>query len=613
MPVDGAGAVQQRLGQRRLARRRRGRPGRRCGSCPVGKRLHRRAPSCGRCGYRPAPAEAGGPSRRAMRTGSRAGTVASELATSSRRSADVRRPLADRASRRASARSATASAAPASPPTTSRSSGCVMAVARRGRDRRRARSGSACLLLVLAALPDLLDGAVAKASGTAQPAGRVLRLGGRPGHRRAAARRRRLVPRADAARRPHRRCCRSPCSALSMLISYERAKAESLGFDAKGGLMERAERIIAARASACCFDSLLVPMLWVMLVLTSSPRCSASSRCGPGGVAPVAGGASSAAVAGGSPPRRPRQVRQRRAPAAGSLPHPARRPRRRRLSPVRPTARRPHRRAAPTRPVPSLAQHAARAGASVAAAMLGAGSVRRHASPGDVAWSSATCAVPTRRCAGLRLRGRPAAFDSYARYWVESFRLPGAVDGRAVDGGFPSTGFEYIDDGWSTGERRDPRPAPPRRLGVGRRWLADQGLAVTVVVEPLDPPELFEWFAAFRRSLGMTSSRSGPDAGTAVLRALRANEVVCLLCDRDIDGGGVEVEFFGERTTLPGGPGDPRPAHRRAGPADRGATSPPARRPPRRRPPARADRRATARCATTSRASPSSWRTSSRC
>ena len=43
-------------------------------------------------------------------------------------------------------------------------------------------------------------------------------------------------------------------------------------------------------------------------------------------------------------------------------------------------------------------------------------------------------------------------------------------------------------------------------------------------------------------------------AAAAVLRALRANEVVCLLCDRDIQGGGVEVEFFGERTTLPAGP-----------------------------------------------------------
>jgi KDO2-lipid IV(A) lauroyltransferase len=29
---------------------------------------------------------------------------------------------------------------------------------------------------------------------------------------------------------------------------------------------------------------------------------------------------------------------------------------------------------------------------------------------------------------------------------------------------------------------------------------------------------------------------------------------VCLLSDRDIQGNGVEVDFFGERTTLPAGP-----------------------------------------------------------
>jgi len=39
-----------------------------------------------------------------------------------------------------------------------------------------------------------------------------------------------------------------------------------------------------------------------------------------------------------------------------------------------------------------------------------------------------------------------------------------------------------------------------------------------------------------------------------VLAALRDNHAVCLLCDRDLTGDGVPVEFFGERTTMPGGP-----------------------------------------------------------
>jgi CDP-diacylglycerol--glycerol-3-phosphate 3-phosphatidyltransferase len=55
---------------------------------------------------------------------------------------------------------------------------------------------------------------------------------------------------------------------LAMFISYQRAKAESLGFDAKGGIMERAERIIVL-ALALLFSELLIPILWVMLVLTA--------------------------------------------------------------------------------------------------------------------------------------------------------------------------------------------------------------------------------------------------------------------------------------------------------------------------------------------------------
>jgi CDP-diacylglycerol--glycerol-3-phosphate 3-phosphatidyltransferase len=56
--------------------------------------------------------------------------------------------------------------------------------------------------------------------------------------------------------------------AVSMLVSYERAKAESLGFSAKGGLMERAERIILI-CVGLAFSVVLVPVLWIMLILTA--------------------------------------------------------------------------------------------------------------------------------------------------------------------------------------------------------------------------------------------------------------------------------------------------------------------------------------------------------
>jgi KDO2-lipid IV(A) lauroyltransferase len=88
----------------------------------------------------------------------------------------------------------------------------------------------------------------------------------------------------------------------------------------------------------------------------------------------------------------------------------------------------------------------------------------------------------------------------------------------------------------------------------GGAWFTRRGYPLTVVVEPLEPPELFEWFVSFRESIGMEVVPLGPSAGTTVVRALKANRPVALLCDRDIQGTGVEVEFFGERTTLPSGP-----------------------------------------------------------
>jgi phosphatidylinositol dimannoside acyltransferase len=70
----------------------------------------------------------------------------------------------------------------------------------------------------------------------------------------------------------------------------------------------------------------------------------------------------------------------------------------------------------------------------------------------------------------------------------------------------------------------------------------------------LHPPEVFEWFVSFRRSLGMEVVPLGPQAATASLGALRRNGVLCLPADRDLARDGVEVTFFGERTTLPAGP-----------------------------------------------------------
>jgi KDO2-lipid IV(A) lauroyltransferase len=145
-------------------------------------------------------------------------------------------------------------------------------------------------------------------------------------------------------------------------------------------------------------------------------------------------------------------------------------------------------------------------------------------------------------------------FESYGRYWAESFRLP-SLSAEQVDGPFTQEGFEHIEAARAAGH--GPLMVIPH-LG-GWEWAAFwltrvQDVGVTAVVEPLEPPELFEWFVDFRRSLGMEIVPLGPKAATRITAAVKRLDVVCLLADRDIAGTGTEVEFFGERTTLPSGP-----------------------------------------------------------
>jgi CDP-diacylglycerol--glycerol-3-phosphate 3-phosphatidyltransferase len=116
--------------------------------------------------------------------------------------------------------------------------------------------------LTLSGLVDLLDGSVARTSGRVSPRGAffdsvadrvsdALVFGGVAWY----------LGR-DGGRGP---VLALAAVALAMLISYERAKAESLGYDARGGIMERAERMVLLGVGLA-FD-ILIPVLWVMVVL----------------------------------------------------------------------------------------------------------------------------------------------------------------------------------------------------------------------------------------------------------------------------------------------------------------------------------------------------------
>jgi CDP-diacylglycerol--glycerol-3-phosphate 3-phosphatidyltransferase len=124
----------------------------------------------------------------------------------------------------------------------------------------------AIIFLIITGMHDLFDGPVAKAAGTASVRGAffdsvtdrvadaVLMLGCAWY----------LVDRGDG----HLALLPMGILAVTALVSYERAKAESLGLSAKGGLMERGERMFLLGVSFLS-TVIFVPVLWALLVLVS--------------------------------------------------------------------------------------------------------------------------------------------------------------------------------------------------------------------------------------------------------------------------------------------------------------------------------------------------------
>lgn len=159
-----------------------------------------------------------------------------------------------------------------------------------------------------------------------------------------------------------------------------------------------------------------------------------------------------------------------------------------------------------------------------------------------------------------RVKGSPAsgeevrkAFASYVRYWLEALRLP-IVPQEILERSVHTDGFEHIEK--ATREGKGIILAVPHvgNWDIAGAWLVKQGIPLTVVVEKLEPPQLRRWFGDFRESLGMRVLVNEGNVGTELMNALRRNESVALLCDRDVDKSGLSVEFFGENTTIPKGP-----------------------------------------------------------
>jgi lauroyl/myristoyl acyltransferase len=158
----------------------------------------------------------------------------------------------------------------------------------------------------------------------------------------------------------------------------------------------------------------------------------------------------------------------------------------------------------------------------------------------------------------------PAEFDvllhramrSYARYWMEAFRLPSQSHQQRLTGFALGRGDEL---GAFIAAGQGVVIALPHagNWDAAGAWVAANGWPIVTIAERLKPEGLYHRFLAFRESLGMEilPLTGGQRAPLDVLAdKITQGYAVPLLADRDLSARGVEVRFFGGRTRMPAGP-----------------------------------------------------------
>lgn len=147
------------------------------------------------------------------------------------------------------------------------------------------------------------------------------------------------------------------------------------------------------------------------------------------------------------------------------------------------------------------------------------------------------------------------AFGSYAMYWYDTFRMR-VIPPEEFLKRHGSIGLEHIERALEGG--RGAVLALPH-LGnwdAAGHWLHLLGHSMTAVAEELRPQRVHDLFLEHRRALGMgiVPLADTRKVGQDLVRLLSKNELIALVCDRDLKNRGVEVTMFGERRRMPAGP-----------------------------------------------------------
>jgi phosphatidylinositol dimannoside acyltransferase len=148
-----------------------------------------------------------------------------------------------------------------------------------------------------------------------------------------------------------------------------------------------------------------------------------------------------------------------------------------------------------------------------------------------------------------------SVMESYGRYWAEALwirerRVPALISRTRVEG------LEIILGARDAGKGMIYGLPHMGNWEAAAPVAGNEGVPVVAVAENLPNRRVTDWFTSMRAKFGIeiVLATGSIEVMRRLEAALAQNKAVALLSDRDLRGRGVEVEFFGEMTTLPPGP-----------------------------------------------------------
>jgi KDO2-lipid IV(A) lauroyltransferase len=145
------------------------------------------------------------------------------------------------------------------------------------------------------------------------------------------------------------------------------------------------------------------------------------------------------------------------------------------------------------------------------------------------------------------------SFDSYMRYWCDTFRIQDWSIERIQRSVTLTNGHLLID---SIKTRRGVVVALPHsgNWDHAGAYFCSIGMPLVTVAERLKPEALFQKFLEYRNSMGFEVLSLDSRSFATLLKRAREKRLIALVADRDLSRSGVNVDFFGHPSRMPSGP-----------------------------------------------------------